>query len=121
MVANECEYCHESLCIGKCILGESFECKGMVKKDIVIECHAENSDLVDGFFLVNDNYDKFMTKMRTKFSKELEKNFDLFDCIESMGKDFVVFGNDLVSDNLLGHLHSSDKKKCHSLIWIVSL
>jgi len=48
MVANECEYCHEDLCIGKCVLGESFECKGMVKKDIIIECHAENSDLVDG-------------------------------------------------------------------------
>jgi hypothetical protein len=48
MVANKCQYCHECLCIAKEVLGEIFECKGMVKKEIVIECNAENSDLVEG-------------------------------------------------------------------------
>lgn len=47
MVARECTYCREDLCTAKSEVSEDFECEGMVKKDIVIECHAENSDLVD--------------------------------------------------------------------------
>ena len=48
MVARGCQYCHEDHCIVKIELGESFECKGMLNKNGLIECTATDDDLVDG-------------------------------------------------------------------------
>ena len=45
MVADECRYCHEDLCILP-FEEKGGKCKYMVEKDIVYECTATNKDLV---------------------------------------------------------------------------
>lgn len=46
MVADECEFNHEGLCIGH-LIHKGFKCKGMKHKIIVTECTLTNDDLVD--------------------------------------------------------------------------
>ena len=43
MVARECYFCHEDHCIS------DNDCKWMIKSDesVIVECSAENSDLID--------------------------------------------------------------------------
>ena len=49
MAATDCNFYEQGLCMGKIHCGKNFKCKGMKNPESnIIECIAENSDLVDG-------------------------------------------------------------------------
>lgn len=52
MVARDCKFCHEDMCVAKIELGENYECKGMNKTNYpIIECNLDNSELIEECYM----------------------------------------------------------------------